>query len=313
MENWFWLPFPVLSFCTLVGILLGVFSGAKLADDVFGEGEAARKIGKFFRNSLNTPTFARAYVGAAFMVERVYGPKILSLRSLLVSAVSTCVWLALLTFFSIALYGKRVWVFNEMFTYQVVVHFWFFLLFGIVTDYLSASVARYLFSQALDQTSLIKVLCLAGAVGFSGLTFFLIYSQAKSIVLPQVSYDVSATLGSWIRSPLELHLSFKTLNDWQFTPNGHSGFAIDNGKAEVVYAFPEGMLFLSSVLTSVWLLAHVLSHWLYALGMRVSAVSRFLVGESSIEKRPLQSAATITGALALLPIWLIAMALHYLT
>lgn len=313
METLAWLPFPVLSFWALACVLLSVFSAAKLADDVFGEGDVAKKLGTFFRNSLGTPSFARAYVGAAFLVERIYGPRILSLRALCVSVVSTCAWLGLLVGCSVVLYGKRTWIFNAVFVDQVMVHFWVFLFFGVLADYVAASVARYLFSLALAHGSLIKVLCLAAVVAFSGLAFFLIYGQAKHLVLSEPLPGNFDTVKGWLSFPLELHLTFMTLNDWRLTPDGQSGFRIQNGNAEVIYAFPEGMLFLSSLLTSVWLLAHVLSHWLYAMGMRVSAFSRFLVRESSLEKRPLQSAATITGLLALLPAWLIAMVLHYLS
>lgn len=300
-----------MSFASLVGMLIAIFSAAKLADDVFGSGLAAKKFGKFFRNSAGVPTFARAYVSATFLMDRIYGLRILSLRALFVSCLISVIWMCILMAAMVAAYGRAAWIFDAVFSRQVIINFWWFMFVGIVVDYISVSAARVLLSQSAGSGTVAKLAWLTFAAAGNSLVFFVLYCGAKSLYLSQpLGAPISHIMG-WFEHGFSLHLVFKTLTDWQFFEVTPGVFDIQNGNSEVVYAFPEGMLYFSSLLTLIWLVLHILAHCLYFGGFNVSRLMNRLVAESALESRPLQSAATIVGVLVLLPIWVIVQLWHY--
>lgn len=305
------LLFPIMSFVAIVGILLPIFSAVKWADEVFGTGPSAKKFGKFFRNSTGVPTFARAYVGATFLMNRIYGDRIFSFRALFVSFLMSGIWLATLTALTVIAYGHSSWMFNTDFSRQVVINFRWFLLVGLLVDYLAVSAARFILNLSVEHGVFGKLVWLTIAALGNTLIFFLLYAGVKSLYLSQSLGSPIEQVSTWIHGGLNLHLVFKTLTDWRLTEISPGTFKIRGGESEVVYAFPEGMLFFSALLTLIWLVFHMVAHWLYFGGVKASRLMKFLVAESSLESKPLQSAATIVGLLVLVPFWIIVQIWHY--
>lgn len=294
-----------------MGILVAICSAAKIADEVFGSSKKIKLFGKFFKNSFDKPPFTRAYVGAAFLAETIYGEKFFSLRSLLVSAIFSSMWLLVFICASVIIYGEKSWIYSYIFTSKVIENFLCFMVFGIFIDYICSCVARAVFLFALDFGVLYKLLMLIFCVIFSAMSFYLIYGVAKAIIFSAPWVNPVVQIFTWIESSLELSLLFETLNDWHFVKINENTFDIKDANALVIYAFPEGMLFLSSLLTAILLFSHVVSHGVFFFFVKIFKRFKILINQASIEQRPLQSAVVILGIFALIPIWLILLFFHY--
>ncbi|RBB38206.1 hypothetical protein DPV79_19220 [Burkholderia reimsis] len=85
----------------------------------------------------------------------------------------------------------------------------------------------------------------------------------------------------------------KLIHDATLVPDGPGQYKILNGETEVVYAFPEGLFFLSSLLTTVWIWLHLGSALLLKGAIKVDALKNRLVSLSNIGGKPFMSVVAI--------------------
>jgi len=64
-------------------------------------------------------------------------------------------------------------------------------------------------------------------------------------------------------------------------------------KTEVVYAFPEGIAFYSSLLTSIWLWLHIISYVSFRLAIQTDALKSVLLQVVNIDGKPFSALATM--------------------
>jgi len=306
------LPFLITSFATVAMMFVAMIGIAKLGDEVFGCNSAFLKLKVFFRNSIGVQTFSRGYVASLFVMDSLYGYRIFSLRALATSMLTSCLWISILVGATVLSQGRQSWIFHKVFEPHVVHYFWGFLIVGLIVDFLALSVARIVLRMLPGKRSVSVLGALVGAMAVIALIFYVLYGLSKFVFIGQPITSLPLNqITEWATRPGELNLTFKTLNDWHLIQTAPSVFKIRDGNSEIVYAFPEGLLFLSSQLALVWLGLHAISHWLYFGGYRVSRWARWLVAEAAFDSRPLQSSATVTALFAILPTWCIVLAWYY--
>lgn len=302
----------VTSFTVIVATMLIFLGSVKIFDDVFGAGPSAKKFGIAFKEFNATPTFSKAYIGATIMSDWVYGEKLFSRRALFVSIFVTLAWLIILFLISLCLYGKHSWFFNRVFSGFVAKNFWYLLFIGMAIDFISTCVTRKLLFYAIDKSALIKICTLTIDVIVSIILFYVLFSLAKISIIGLHFLSLSDSLVAWLDGIFNLQSAFKFLHNPSFIPHG-SFLEMVNGDSEVIYAFPEGMIFLSSLLTSFWIAIHIIAHYMYRLTKKNSIFFSWLVSESAIETKPILSVAFILCLYSLFPLWIFVMAYQFLS
>ena len=305
--------YAATSLAAISGAMLAFLAVPKLADEVFGGGPTAQRLATAARKFDLKPSFSKAYVAATYWSDSVYGPRLLSWRALFVSVGVSLTWLTVLAIAALCAYGKHAWLLNPVFAGAVVTQFWYFFGIGLVIDFISACMTRALLLFAANKGSLAKALVLVLDLVSSAVLFYALYGLAKYAVYGGGSQSFSATdfarsLSNWFDSLYTLQLISKFLHDATLIPNGMGSFQILNGESEIVYAFPEGMIFCSSLLTTFWIAVHIAAYWFLQGASQISAAAQALLKESSLAAKPFLSISTIACILILIPCWLVSLA-----
>ncbi|RFP13885.1 hypothetical protein D0T23_15965 [Duganella sp. BJB475] len=293
--------------------MLAFLAVPKLADEVFGAGPTAQRLATAAKQFDLKPSFSKAYVAATYWSDSVYGPKLFSWRALFVSVGVSLTWLAILAIAALCADGKRAWMLNPVFAGAVVRQFWYFFGIGLVIDFISVSMTRALLLFAVDKGSVAKALALVLDLVGSAVLFYALYGLAKYAVYGGGSQNFSATdfgrsVSNWFDSLYNLQLISKFLHDATLVPDGLGNFQILNGETEIVYAFPEGMIFCASLLTTFWIAVHIAAYWFLKGASQISAAAQALIKEASLSTKPFLSISTIACILVLIPCWLVSLA-----
>ncbi|TCG09228.1 hypothetical protein BZM27_06850 [Paraburkholderia steynii] len=284
----------------LIAATIGfLFAVAKVAEDAVQPG-----IGKRFAAELRklaaTPSFSKAYVLASLSSEAVFGSRMLSLRAVSVSVAISIGWIVTFLVISWLMYGHRLWLFDGTFPPFVVKRFWGFAVLGILADFLSTVVTRKLLLVSVSAGALAKWLVVAGNVLLVTANFYLMFSVAKWIFVGSGFENIVDSVRNWIFNFSGLDLLNRLVHDATLVPDGFGQFRIENGETEVVYAFPEGLFFLSSILTTVWVWLHLGGALLLKAAINVDALKNRLVSLSNIDGKPFMSAAAIFAIVTVL-------------
>ena len=307
------ISYAATSLAAISGAMLAFLAVPKLADEVFGGGPTAQRLALAAKNFDLKPSFSKAYVAATYWSDSVYGPRLLSWRALFVSVGVSLSWLAVLAIAALCTYGKHAWLLNPVFAGAVATQFWYFFGIGLVIDFISVCMTRALLLFAVDKGSLVKALVLVLDLVGSAVLFYTLYGLAKYAVYGDGSQTFSAigfarSLSNWFDSLYNLQLISQFIHDATFIPDGMGNVQILNGEAEIVYAFPEGMIFCASLLTTLWIAVHIAAYWFLQGASKISAAAQALIKESSLTARPFLSISTIACVLVLVPCWLVSLA-----
>lgn len=298
----------------IFGAVAAFFGVAKIVDDVFGQKSIGQGAATYFLNFDPKPTFARAYVKASLLSEHLFGDRLFSLQALLVSAAISCLWILLMVIAEIGLNGKGSWVFNSVFSGVVLRQFWYFMLVGVSIDFLSTVVARGLLLYAVDRRSPVKVAMLLLYILLSVTLFYFLYTSAKTVILGKSMFaNPIDSLANWLGYAFNLQLGFTLLSDATLRPNGPYEISVDNGNLMVSYAFPEGMLFLSSLLPALWILVHIASYWMYGAVQAFAYAFQRLFKQASTESKPFTSIGLIICMIVAFPLWLVILSCYLIS
>jgi hypothetical protein len=171
---------------------------------------------------------------------------------------------------------------------------------------------RVLLLYAVGQNSLFKTLIIVLDMLASVVLFYALFLLSKFVFLGQGYMSLGDALDAWLSGIFNLQIAFVFLNDAQLIPAGNGQFNIVNGNTELVYAFPEGMIFISSLLTSFWIFAHMLAHLAYVFARKINPFFRAMVDEAAIDARPFLSFAFIICTMTFIPIWFSLLVWHFL-
>lgn len=289
----------------IFGAVGAFFAVAKIVDDVFGQKPIGQGAANYFLNFDPKPTFARAYVKASLLSEHLFGDRLFSLRALVVSAAISCLWISLMVIAEIGLHGQGSWVFNSVFSGVVLRQFWYFMLVGISIDFVSTVVARGLLLYAVDRRSTVKVAMLLLDILLSATLFFVLYTCAKAVILGRpIMVNPFDSFANWLGYAFNLQLGLTPLSDATLRPIGPHEMSVENGNLMVSYAFPEGMLFLSSLLPAFWILIHIAGYWTYGAAQAFTHAFQRLFKQAATESKPFTSFGLIICMIVALPLWL---------
>ncbi|MEY1594086.1 hypothetical protein AB3K92_35355 [Burkholderia sp. Bmkn7] len=272
-----------------VGFLVAV---AKVAEDAVHP-SIAQRFATEFRKFAATPSLSRAYVLASLSSDAVFGCRMLSLRSLIVSVGISIGWILIFLLVGFLMFGRGLWIFNEVFTPFVVKRFWGFAVLGVFVDFLSTLITRRLLLTSLSVGPVKRCFVVVVSVVLVIANFYIIFGVVKWIITGYGFNDVFHSIENWIYNFSSLDLLNKFIHDAALVPDGPGQYKILNGETEVVYAFPEGLFFLSSLLTTVWIWLHLGSALLLKGAIKVDAMKNWLVSLSNIGGKPFMSVAAI--------------------
>ncbi|WP_124674370.1 hypothetical protein [Burkholderia cepacia] len=272
-----------------IGFLVAV---AKVAEDAVHPNIGQRFATEFGRFAA-TPSLSRAYVLASLSSDAVFGSRLLSLRSLVTSVGISIGWIMVFLLVSLLMFGRSLWVFNEVFTPFVVTRFWGFAVLGVFVDFLSTLVMRWLLLTSLSAGPVKRCFVVGASVLLVVANFYVVFGVAKWIVTGYGFAGVFDSIENWIFNYSGLDLLSKLIHDATLVPDGPGQYKIMNGETEVVYAFPEGLFFLSSLLTTVWIWLHLGSALLLKIAIKVDAMKNWLISLSNIGEKPFISVAII--------------------
>ncbi len=296
------------SFFAFATMPLAALVVLKYLDDGFGGGEFARRLGVSFKDFKLPASFSRAYVNTVFLSDAIFGSKIFSLRALLASAAMTTIWIAVQCGLIVVIDGSAAWVFSDIFVQAIAYQFWGFLILGVGIDFLSVCATRYIIVYALNRTVKTQITILLLELIFSIVLFYLCYQSSKYLFVSSLDKDVEyssllQSLNIWTTNLFHVDLVLQAVDDITIIPNSSESFDVQNGNTRVVYAVPEGMLFMSSLLTSLWIWAVVVMQLFLDFLRKIISMKNMLVIQSSIETKPIFSIGLIVTGLVLTPIF----------
>lgn len=270
---------------------------ANLSEDGFND-EAKKKLARRLKQFRLAPNTRVAFEAFLFASDRFYGRGILSLRAMARSAAFTIGWFCLLlavcasqfpnyrSWLSTPGVGNLIWKFSAV-----------FLAVGILIDFVSTAVTRALIRWTLRSPKVPSIVVASVDFVFSGLWFYLIFSATKAVVLHGPWPSIKGSLLTWFHLA-ELPIGLMTLNDLtedMLQRQADGTISIVGGwNTEIVYAFPEGVLFLSSLLTSIWLWLYIAAYWSHLVALRFDATKTKLLSISNIEAKPFKSIAILS-------------------
>ncbi|MFM0232150.1 MULTISPECIES: hypothetical protein [Paraburkholderia] len=286
------IDFVRVTFGLIVATVGFLIAAAKVAEDAVQPG-IGKRFAAEFKQLAATPSVSRAYVLASLSSEAVFGVRLLSLRALVVSVAISIGWILTFLLISWLMYGHRLWVFDGMFPPFVIKRFWGFAVLGVLADYLSTLVTRKLLLVSVSASVLTKCLVVVGNVLLVTANFYSLFGVTKWIVVGSGFENIVDSVKNWIFNFSGLDLLNRLIHDATLVPDGPGQFRIENGETEVVYAFPEGLFFLSSLLTTVWVWLHLGGALLLKAAVNVDVLKNWLVSLSNIDGKPFMSAAAI--------------------
>ena len=287
-------------------IIAAMLKFLKYLDDAFGNGSIAKKIPKFLQDLKTQRKVSSFLVNSIFLTDIIYGKKIISCRSFISSSIISSLWILILLSYSYLLsHPNKQWIFGNPVTPIIYNFLWFFFI-GIVIDYISSCITRWLFNRYINSHIIKQILVVIFNTALSITIFVLSYTTIKELLFTRnFSFNTFYNnLVSWISNPMEVSILFQFITDAYLIDKGDGSFDIINGNTEVFFAFPEGIIFLSSLLTSLW-------SWVFLVALLTNKATRyldkskdFLLQQSSIDSKPIFTLGIIITIL-LAPIWIV--------
>jgi hypothetical protein len=277
----------------LIAATIGfLIAAAALAEDTV-QPDIGKRFATEFRKLATTPSVSRAYVLASLSSEAVFGTRLLSVRAVFVSVLISIGWILTFLVISWLMYGHRLWIFDETFPPFVIKRFWGFAVLGVLADYLATLITRKLLLASISGGTMTKCLVVVVNALLIIVNFYFLFGVAKWSVVGYGFGNIFDSIGNWVVNFSGLDLLNQLVHDATLVPDGAGHFRIENGETEVVYAFPEGLFFLSSILTTVWIWLHLGGALLLKIAINVDALKNRLVSLSNIDGKPFKSVASI--------------------
>ncbi|WPN98344.1 hypothetical protein [Pseudomonas sp. MUP55] len=293
------------SLLILLGSILGLHRVFVLVEETFSEASRA-KMG----NRLLTGDFRK---GTRKVLElylslnnTLFGKKIFSLRSFVVSVSLTSIWGVCFTLnyaYTFPAFKNALFMMTDTSNLRDLAIIAFFVV--LIVDYLSISMTRKIYrtTVAKGKRSFFAALIfdLIGSITlyYIGISLFRLIISSDFLLSPFDSVKI------W-SNPTQISMGMKVVRDFDFSA-GHqtsaNTFQFDQPLETVVtYMFPEGVFFISSLMTSIWLWAYLLAYAAAWLMVRVNKIKRTVLPHLNIDKKPLTALTGIATAILMLGI-----------
>ena len=290
------IAFSWLLIAGLGGLSVFVYNVASLADDAVNS-ESKKKIKNIVKNYKSTSTFRHSFLTFTLASDVYFGEKIISLKSFLRSLALSLGWMVVITLVCIFIFPKyRSW-FSEEGIYNLILEYGLLLLLSVVIlDFISVSLTRLIVKKSKPNGIIKLFFVLAFDLFFSILIFYIGFSFAKYFIVNPVWLGFDTSLLVWVNLD-QLPILLNTLNDLtsDMLQRQSDGTILIKGgwETEVVYAFPEGIAFYSSLLTSIWLWLHTISYVLMKISLSFDSGKGKLMSFFDIEGKPFKSLGII--------------------
>lgn len=235
---------------------------------------------------------------------KVFGRKILSTRSLKASLILTSIWGSLL----IGIYSFKYPVFREWMLNIIELSSlrWIALaaLCTVLTiDYISICLTRKIYRATLSNGKKSFIAAIAIDLSKSVAVYYIGISLFKFILVKVSFLPPIIAIQTWL-TPTSLTTSLEVLKDFDFSRINYTGNNIytftDPLQTQVSYAFPEGVFFTTSLLTSLWLWLYIAAYGVAFLAVKIDLIKSFLLHRMNIEEKPLSSLMTIATTVIIL-------------
>lgn len=195
-------------------------------------------------------------------------------------------------------------LFNKSFLGLVTDKFIYFFIICLFIDYISTCATRILFRTGINKSVKIKFYILFASIATSLTIFYLLFSTTK-YYFTEGGFSDPSIIRSWLNHPFELQTMLKLLNDAHFVPKEDGTIELVNFNTKVVYAFPEGIIFISSMLTSIWILITIMAQLLYKYAVGGDTIKRFFQKYAALNSKPILTLAVFIYIYSIAPIWII--------
>ncbi|MDN3485465.1 MULTISPECIES: hypothetical protein [unclassified Pseudoalteromonas] len=257
------------------------------------------KLTNIVKNYRATPTIRHSFITFTMVSDYLFGDKIFSLRAFLLSCFISLLWMTITLIICTFLFPTYTsWIGQANLSKVILLSSLPLVLAVLVIDFISVSITRLFIrkSKARGGFGLLFVLAIdfiiAATLFYVGITAF------KYVVINPTWLSVTDSFPYWIQLD-QMPVLLQTLND--LTPDmlsekGSGNYDIKGGLyTEVVYAFPEGVSFYSSLLTSVWLWLHIFSYCLFKLTLQIDLLKNYLLKFVEIDKKPFTALAIMVA------------------
>lgn len=241
----------------------------------------------------------------------IFGGKIFSIRSFIASACLTSAWaFGLITIYSITTpqFRDSISLIAQTPNLRWIAVIAFAVVLAI--DYLSISVTRKIYRRAVAKGRKSFFSSILIDISCSILIFYIGISVFKLILSDQFFIGLAHSLGIWLK-PTEIAMGLIVIEDFDMSSarvTGENTFELNNPlQTEVTYLFPEGVFFISSIMTSVWLWIYMLAYTAAWLMVRVQPLKVAALHHLNVDKKPLTvltAISTVILALSILVSWI---------
>lgn len=194
--------------------------------------------------------------------DRFFGPHLFSFKAIFRSILLSLCWIVCVTSIFCVIYPPySSWIFGSTLRPVLAKSAGLLLIASIGIDILSVAMTRWLARVAIrSRLSTLPIILLLDAA-ITVVLFYTLFSAAKLLAHPAISWsDPIAALSLWL-DPRGLPTLIQALNDLRVEEISPGVLAMTHPwETEIVYAFPESVVFYSSLLSSLWL-------WFYATGV----------------------------------------------
>lgn len=239
---------------------------------------------------------------------KIFGRRIVSIRSFTASLMLTCIWsVSIILIYAYNSPGLTEWLWNITTLSSLRRPAIAALVTVLLMDYASICLTRKIFRNAVAKGKksfapfILLDLTASILLYYTGITIFKLSYFQKAFLDPLTS------IGIWITpADITTHLSvLKTFNLRDGTFNGDGTYTFKEPlSTEVIYAFPEGVFFFASLLTSIWLWLYILAYYLAFIAVRADIIKPKILNQFSVEDKPLTTATTLMALIILTGIFI---------
>jgi hypothetical protein len=264
---------------------------ANLAEDGINE-TAKKKFANKFKNLKVSSSTRAAFELFLFASDRFYGNRLFSARAFITSATFSVFWFFSILFISGLWSTMSLLLFSTPYVNNILLKYAIFLLFvGINIDFFSTVMTRVIVRLSLKNFNAPLIFIAIADLFLSSILFYLSFFSAKYIMLHKSFPSITTFVLQW-SMPVSIIAEYNDIKN--LTGAALSPMIVNGQRVELIYVFPEGVLFLSSLLTSVWLWLYIASYWLHKTALRVDSAKTILLNISNIENKPFKSIGIIT-------------------
>lgn len=303
------LIFSIL-FLSIPPIIWTIIKISKAFDDAFGKGSIAQQIPNYLDKLKIDKPFSNFLISAIYLSDIIYGKKIISIRAFFASSLVTFLFFLIFCII-LTINNPESWLSISTLKFFVWQKFSYLIIFGVLIDYISISITRFIFNWYSEKSIILQILSVIIDLIISITIFSLLYSIYELAIVNNQLNEHESLLNfiinniiTWFEYPAELSIYMITLEDWYIKPDGK----IIGGNSEIIYAFPEGILFFSSLFTSAFGITFLIASMLYNSTSLLDKVKKFLLNQSAPDK-PIYCATLILLLTVFFPVWVLAISL----